>query len=254
MKLVSFDIGLRNLAYCVMEGTNRSNLKIISWDLIDVMAESSGHDNPKCFKCKKPANWIKNEEIYACTLHRKKEGKPPTKTALTKKTVEELQLEGKPFGVEGTTKKVLVDGIYKHYASIVWTRCIKSTKQGSVVDLAPAIASSLEARLDIWKGSHLIACEQQPDKRMLCVQAMIQMWFIAKGYQCKGISAVHKLSNIITLNDHTKTYKGRKSTGIIHAAELVPTPEWKSYMMKHPKKDDLADCFLQGLWVVENRK
>jgi hypothetical protein len=25
-------------------------------------------------------------------------------------------------------------------------------------------------------------------------------------------------------------------------------------MMKHPKRDDLADSFLQGLWVLENNK
>jgi hypothetical protein len=52
--------------------------------------------------------------------------------------------------------------------------------------------------------------------------------------------------------DSTKTYKGRKSTGIVHATELVPTDKWNSYILKHPKKDDLADCFLQGLWVMEH--
>ncbi len=50
MKLISFDVGLRNLAFCVLEGTNRSNVKITHWDLIDVMAETAGHDSPKCFK------------------------------------------------------------------------------------------------------------------------------------------------------------------------------------------------------------
>jgi len=25
-------------------------------------------------------------------------------------------------------------------------------------------------------------------------------------------------------------------------------------MMKHPKRDDLADSFLQGLWVLENNR
>ena len=76
MKLISFDIGLRNLAFCVIEGTNRSNLKITHWDLIDVMAETAGHDSPKCFKCKKPANWLKNsEEVYtqACQACSQKE-------------------------------------------------------------------------------------------------------------------------------------------------------------------------------------
>ena len=53
MKLVSFDVGLRNLAFCVLEGTNRQNLKITGWDLIDVMAEMGGLNKPICIKCKK---------------------------------------------------------------------------------------------------------------------------------------------------------------------------------------------------------
>jgi hypothetical protein len=131
---------------------------------------------------------------------------------------------------------------------------VKSSKQGSVVDLAPAISDSLKSREDIWANADLIVFEQQPDKRMLCVQGMLHMWFVAHGFRCRGVSAVHKLTNMVSVEDSTKTYKGRKKTGIIHAAELVPTPELKIFMMKHPKKDDLADCFLQGLWVLENTR
>ena len=69
----------------------------------------------------------------------------------------------------------------------------------------------------------------------------------------EGVSAVHKLTNMVTVDDSTKTYKGRKKTGIVHAAALVPE-QWKDYMLKHPKKDDLADAFLQGLWFMENSK
>ena len=254
MKLVSFDVGLRNLAFCVMEGTNRSNVKILHWDLIDVMAEGAGHDAPKCWKCQKPANWLRQAgNVYACTLHKSKTVKAPTKTSLNKKSLAELQAEGASHVIRGDTKKVLVDALYKYYTGIVWKRCIKSTKQCSVVDLSVPIAASLESRRSLWEGADLIACEQQPDKRMLCVQAMIHMWFVCQGYKCSGVSAIHKLTNIMTLEDKTKTYKGRKSTGIVHATQLVPSP-WKTHMLKHPKKDDLADTFLQGLWVMEHTK
>jgi len=130
---------------------------------------------------------------------------------------------------------------------------VKSAKQGSVVDLAPAISDCLSSRHNMWKDSDLIVFEQQPDKRMLCVQGMLHMWFVTQGFRCKGVSAVHKLSNMVSLEDSTKTYKGRKKTGILHASELVPQKN-KEFMLKHPKKDDLADCFLQGLWVLENKK
>jgi hypothetical protein len=253
MKLVSFDIGLRNLAYCILEGTNRSNLKITHWDLIDVMAESAGHDNPKCHKCKKPANWVK-QETYSCGRHKGADGgKCPTKTELNKRPIDTLRESCRQIGVFGETKKALVDGYYNYMKTNTWIKCVKSTKQVSVVDLAGPIAQCLEARKSIWDRADLIAFEQQPDKRMLCVQGMMHMWFVCSGFRCKGVSAVHKLTNIITVQDSTKTYKGRKNTGIVHAQQLVPTV-WKDYMMGHPKKDDLADCFLQGLWVLENTR
>jgi hypothetical protein len=255
MKLVSFDVGLRNLAYCILEGTHRSNIRITGWDLIDVMAEMSGLDKPLCIKCKKPACWVQQSTIYVCTRHKTSSGQlPHTKSGLSKKTKEELQQLAAPLAVTGTTKKELVDKLYAHSSASVWKRCVKSAKQGSVVDLAPAIAASLMTRKDLWKGADRVIFEQQPDKRMLCVQGMLHMWFVTQGYSCKGISAVHKLTNIVTLEDSTKSYKGRKKTGIVHAAELVPTEELKVFMMKHPKRDDLADSFLQGLWALENGK
>lgn len=253
MKLVSFDVGLRNLAVCVMEGTTRRNVVITHWEVIDVMAEAVGLDNPKCYKCKKSANWMNQDEsMYSCKAHCPKSGKPPTKKALTGKSIEALQAEAKREKVEGTTKKAMVDGLYAAYRASTWVRAIKSTKQVSVVDFATPLAAAMETRRSVWKDATLIAFEQQPDKRMLCVQAMLHMWFVCQGYKCKGVSATHKLTNIITLDDSTKTYKGRKKTGIVHATELVPTAEWKAYLHKHPKKDDLADCFLQGLWVLEH--
>lgn len=253
MKIVSFDVGLRNLAYCVLEGTSRSDLRITGWDLIDVMAEMGGLDKPLCVKCKKPACWVQNT-TFVCTRHKPKSIQTMKKTDLNKKTKEELIILASPLNITGTTKKELVDSLYKHYSANIWKRCVKSAKQCSVVDLAPAIASSLKSRSKIWTKSDLIVFEQQPDKRMLCVQGMLHMWFVTEGFKCKGISATHKLTNMITVEDSTKTYRGRKKTGITHAHELLPTQELKDYMLKHPKKDDLCDAFLQGLWVLENGK
>lgn len=249
MKLVSFDVGLRNLAFCILEGTSRKDVKILHWDLIDVMAEENGHDKPLCFKCRKSANWNQGQ-TYACSRHKTSE-KGCTKTSLSKRTTEDLKKVADSLNIQGRTKKELVDKLYVHYSARVWKRCVKSCKQGSVVDLAPLISNSLTARTGIWTGSNKIIFEQQPDKRMMAVQAMMHMWFVCHGYEAKGVSAIHKLTNMVTVDDATKTYKGRKKTGIVHAAALVPD-KWKDFMLKHPKKDDLADAFLQGLWFLEN--
>jgi hypothetical protein len=246
MKLISFDVGLRNLAFCILEGTSRKDVKILGWDLIDVMAEGSSQGIQKCFKCKKTAIWSSSTNLFACTTHKPK---LPTKSLLGKKSLEYLKKESDQ---EFKTKKEYIDFIYKK--NPIWKRCVKSCKAGSVVDLAPLIASALTARTSMWTGANKVIFEQQPDKRMLAVQGMMHMWFVCHGYDVKGVSAVHKLTNIVTLEDSTKTYKGRKKTGIVHASELVPSNDLKTFLLKHPKKDDLADCFLQGLWYMENGK
>lgn len=250
MRLVSFDVGLRNLAFCVMEGTSRKNLRILHWDLIDVMAEGSENGSNTCFKCKSTATWTK-ENLYACSSHKTGQ-KIFTKTTLAKMKVEELRKRALEHSLTGQTKKDLVENLYLFYSKNAWKRCVKSCKAGSVVDLAPMICASLTSRMDMWKGNDLVIFEQQPDRRMLAVQGMMHMWFVCQGWKCRGISASHKLTNIVFPTDETKTYKGRKKTGIVHASALVPTPANKEFMLKHPKKDDLADCFLQGLWALEN--
>ena len=113
------------------------------------------------------------------------------------------------------------------------------------------IAASLLARNAHWKNADKVIFENQPDRRMGQVQAMLHMWFVVHGYSADGISAKHKLDNILRVEDNTATYRGRKKTGVLHAEELVPA-QYLPFFRSHKKKDDLADCFLQGLWYMEH--
>ena len=66
------------------------------------------------------------------------------------------------------------------------------------------------------------------------------------------ISASNKLKDYI----HTKTtYAERKSKGIEICEEILVNNHQFSENLEmfgaHKKKDDLADCFLQGLWFVK---
>lgn len=256
MKLVSFDIGLRNLAYCVLEGTNRHDVRIVDWNIIDILAEQSGLDNPRCFKCPTAATWQHaTEGTLACSKHKPKQGKKLTKKEIGNKSVPELQADLTKYGLTcpNNRKTSMVTMLYIHHRQNSWKRCVKRALQGSVIDLAPAIATSLDKRCNIWKDANLCCFENQPDRRMFAVQAMIQMYFTCRGFKCEGVSATHKLNNMITVNDQVNSYKGRKKTGIVHAEALVPEV-WKAHLLKHPKKDDLADSFLQGLWVMEHTR
>ena len=256
MKLVSFDIGLRNLSVCVLEGTSRHDIKIVHWEIIDVLGEKAGVGAARCHKCSAAARYEHaSEGTFACSKHTPKKKQTVTKSALNKKSVEDIQNEIKSCKIETdkTKKTDLVALLYNHYKQNTWKKCVQSSSSGSVLDLAPAIVASLDARTEAWKGADVVVLENQPERRMYAVQAMIHMYFSLRKFKCSGVSASHKLSNMVTVEDATGTYKGRKKTGIVHAYVLVPK-EHHAFFDKHKKKDDLADCFLQGLWALEHHQ
>jgi hypothetical protein len=254
MKLISFDVGLRNLAYCVLQGTSRSDVQILDWGIIDVLAEQSGLENPRCFKCSQGATWRHaTDGTLACSRHKPKTKAKVTKSAISKLSVEEIQAELDKHKLVCPSKKKQdkVTVLYLHHRQNTWLRCVKTVHTGAVMELAPSIKACLDRRAETWKNADLACFENQPERKMFAVQAMLQMYFCCRGFVCQGVSAAHKLNNIITVEDRVDSYKGRKKTGIVHAEALVPEV-WKAHLLKHPKKDDLADSFLQGLWVLEH--
>lgn len=256
MKVVSIDVGLRNLSVCVLEGTSRKDVKIVHWEVIDVLGEKAGVGAAKCHRCSAPARYEHaSEGTFVCSKHAPKAKHPITKTLLNKKSPHELQCEVETCGLrtDKTKKADLVTLLYNHYRQNTWKKCVQSALAGSVLDLAPALIECLDARTEAWKNTDLVVVENQPDRRMYAVQAMLQMYFCTRKFTCSGISATHKLSNIVTIDDIVHTYKGRKKTGIVHAYALVPK-ENQAHFDKHKKKDDLADSFLQGLWALEHHK
>lgn len=253
MKLISIDIGLRNLAVCVLEGTSRTDMSIAHWDVIDVIGEKNGHVRTSCYKCSKPAMWVQaGAGTQACSRHRPK-NLTLTKAALGKKTIPELQEMAKTYNLTGKTKKDLVPAIWTEMNKAGWSKFKGNARAagGGVLDLVTDIIASLDRRGTWWEGADLVVCENQLDRRMFAVQAMIHMYFACRGFRTKGVSAIHKLDNVTCATDATGTYRGRKKTGIVHCELLCP-PAQHAFFRSHKKKDDLADSFLQGLYFLEH--
>jgi hypothetical protein len=89
--------------------------------------------------------------------------------------------------------------------------------------------------------------------RMKTLQGMITQYFIMKGVpRIEFISSANKLKPFAS---PTTTYGDRKKLGVQITANLLTTAgidmtKWKQMFESHKKKDDLADCFLQGLWRI----
>lgn len=108
--------------------------------------------------------------------------------------------------------------------------------------------------------------------RMKTLQGMITQYFIMKNIpQIEFISASCKLKLFTDSTHHAdadadaeklvvdaSTYSDRKKSGIVVCRSLGEISrkrnsdyaKWMPVFENHKKKDDLADCFLQGLWRV----
>jgi hypothetical protein len=69
------------------------------------------------------------------------------------------------------------------------------------------------------------------------------------------ISACNKLKDF--LPEEKIDYKQRKKLGIQTCLAITNNDfrfkEWANFLNKHAKKDDLSDCFLQGLWFIKHK-
>ena len=92
--------------------------------------------------------------------------------------------------------------------------------------------------------------------RMKTLQGMIAQYFIMRDIRCiEFVSAANKLKK--HMKNKKSTYSERKKLSIELVKEQFDSNpkilSWNDLFIKHTKKDDLADCFLQGLWYLEDK-
>jgi hypothetical protein len=103
--------------------------------------------------------------------------------------------------------------------------------------------------------------------RMKTLQGMIAQYFIMRGNsKIAFISSANKLKMFKKTEAHgahdvevisskkKTTYSERKKAGVDIVKELLPNNSiWLPTFLKHKKKDDLADAFLQGVWFLNKK-
>ena len=304
MRLISFDVGIKNLAYCVFS-INPNNWHIPQWTCSNLLSldELTENKNDKlCCQlikgtkknvdhtCNKIAKWLvpNNNEISYCELHAKmhKEWIIPQKkhtlSYINKLKLSALELEysnillncGEPSSKK-MKKSDLVERIIKYYELKCFRNALNNvvkTKNAGEIDLV-TIGRAIKKRLDSdssIEGITHVVIENQIStiaSRMKTIQGMIAQYFIMRfgdDVHIEFVSSHNKLKGFVLENGEDKSsnvkssYKSNKTDGIVICRRFFESnsemKDWFTIFDKSKKRDDLADCFLQGLWYLKINK
>ena len=272
MKVLSIDVGIKNLAFCLLEKTeSNESHKVIKWDSINVV-DIETHiccASEKNKPCGKPAKFFKNN-CYYCLKHSKKQDFQIPTTELTSNFINKQKFQkllelAEKYNVK-YEKPIKKGELVKILNEHIHETCFEpiTTSNASKTDLI-TIGKNIKIKFnEIFHEDDIdvVIIENQISpiaNRMKTIQGMIAQYFIMKKttQQIEFVSAINKLKNDATdkeTKDKTK-YSDRKKMGIQKCLELLNNDgsyiSWMDYFKNHTKKDDLADSFLQGLWYMK---
>ena len=283
--IVSFDVGIKNMAYCAFELSGNKVIGLADWSLFDL---TLGDSDPKMEPCRcnhalksktakicaKIAKYKKGD-VFACESHAKlsKTLKLPTKLfslpqlkKMPLVSLKALGAENMYSPTEKINKEKYVLELYEHLQKQHWTIIeTKKKTSASKIDLI-TIGKQLHAccsKTPLFdKATHVIIENQISPiaNRMKTIQGMLTQEFIMR--KCPNIvyvSSSNKLNHFLTkeqMADKKNDYKAHKKDSVEICRTILATrfPQWSHILETHPsKKDDLADSFLQGLWFIETK-
>jgi len=313
MKLISFDIGIKNMAYCIIDCS--LSINVLEWNVLNLLEIEQPKPICNCFlkqktkkspliKCNKIAKYKKNDGFY-CEKHAKECSqfiipKKQFSTATIKKMkIEELVKLGNShlafLNIENLTtnpinwkRAILVDFLIKFFEKkSLEPIIIKKSKTAGETDLIK-IGRSMKTQLDNidFIGLTNVVIENQISpiaNRMKTIQGMLAQYFIIKSSDAEidFVSSANKLKQFGVIESDKKKpkepkeakkesplenhfessnpnpeYKQHKKDGVFYCSKIIETNSelecWKG-SLDIKKKDDLADCFLQGIWFLKHK-
>jgi len=286
-RILSIDVGIKNLAYCLFEKSHESNyFSIKKWDIINLSQE----DEIKkcCFiekneVCNKPAKYTINNLGYCLKHSKKQDFQIPTselKTQFINKQKIQILMEIADKYTINYEKPIKKNDLLFKINEYISNKCFKeinatNASQVDLVSIGRNIKNKFIKNFPYEEKIDYVLIENQISpiaNRMKTIQGMISQYFIMQDCDhIEFISSINKLkcydkdkntlnaSNASNISNPKNTdYKSRKKEGIAKCLEIL-TNDYRfnkelTYFTTHKKKDDLSDSFLQGLWYINKQK
>jgi hypothetical protein len=310
MNLISFDIGIKNMAYCIFCIDPSNNLSIRDWNVLNLM--DAEEPNPKCScknipkskkaiatNCTSTAKYHKNN-VYYCEKHAKSSSFliPKKSLNLKKMKVDELIKLGNShllfMDVENISKTLKKSEIINKLDDFLKKQCLepivkkksKTANDTDLIKIGKNMKNSLNQVLESINITNVIIENQISPiaNRMKTIQGMLAQYFIIRdeNIAIDFVSSSNKLKqfdikknqinenilentmkltekpveNSVEKNIKNPDYKKHKIDGVSYCSRILSKNDflnqWRT-SLDTKKKDDLADCFLQGLWYLKQK-
>lgn len=264
MKILSIDVGIKNLAFCLFSVTESREKTVLLWDTVNL---SQPLEDVRCQDCLKVAKFTKHGKFYCLKHAKKKQLQIPTAelkpTFISKQKLTTLYELANKYNIQYTNpiKKADLIALFNDY---IFTTCLEPIEKvnASTLDLV-TIGRNLQIKMDAILVDHILSLnkiiiENQISpiaNRMKTIQGMIAQYFIMRNSEVSidFVNAANKLKDCPA--DKKSSYPDRKKLSIEYSIlklnEYSTMHEWLPFFNTHSKKDDLADSFLQGLWFIQ---
>jgi hypothetical protein len=262
--------------------------KIMAWDTVNLCNGLTANEKPAAptcstVGCKFAAKFMHESGpehlmVYYCTRHANASGyKMPLASSigspklLKKMTLEQLKAFSGEYlssAIPDKCEKSKLKLLQHVTAALAAEYLVAVSTKPTVISAASmdliTIGRNMHRRFDalphLAAGLDVVIIENQLGTlatRMKTLQGMITQYFIMRGVpDIRFISATNKLK-LFSKDGEDKGDKGdkadyadrkKRSMEITRALIAEHAPEHIGLYDKHKKKDDLADCFLQGIW------
>jgi len=284
MKIASWDIGIKNLAYCIIENTDISTNPYIihKLDIINIIEDN------KCSWCDCSCNIIKTtcsylgEKKLFCKHHKSYHNVLFSKWENIKQSISECNKTDICSICQKNAKFTLNNVFYctAHKTKILkkWDNDIElkkfnsaKIKNTSVIDLKLNLVNKLDNIKELLDVDE-VCIENQPafkNPRMKAISDTLYTWFVIRGMvDKKTIKKINFISpsNKLKIEDKedeineeiensTNKYKTTKKLSIQHCKEILKyNQDYIKMIETFPKQDDCCDTIMMAIYYFKNKK
>jgi hypothetical protein len=274
MKILAFDIGIRNLAWCLLEGGDTGTGKkprILGWQNYDLLA-GAGHEAPKekltCSKCSHKASYSSSASPAPTCLRHCPASHPPLKdlSGVAVKTLPAMTglkalVAGAGLTIPKQAKKdTLRDLLAGRFSLPIEKVKLKKAVEHELATIHDSIRTFVTANIPLFHQATAILLENQPVLKNPTMKSVQILLFATLRDLLQPapppLKLVHAGKKVAGKTTGDAGYKSRKDASEAAVEELFKegkvdgAEQWLTHFRAQAKKSDLADAYLMCMQAL----